>query len=67
MEEQFSEFGIAWRRLMSTPDGSSVLKALNTLYVLRRSHEPGDPYETAFREGQREIATFLIQLAREDN
>jgi len=54
---------------MSSPEGEDVLSALSEMYVFRTSHVPGDPYETAFREGQRDVANFLITLVlhKKDN
>jgi hypothetical protein len=56
-----------WRKIIDSPDGELVMEALFELYVLRTSHTPGDPYQTAFHEGQRDAINFLINLARKDN
>ncbi len=62
------EFEKKWEKLMDSPDGEDILKALTEMYVFRTSHCPGDPYETAFREGQRDVANFLINLVlKKDN
>jgi hypothetical protein len=64
-----SGFEKKWEKLMSSPEGEDVLSALSEMYVFRTSHVPGDPYETAFREGQRDVANFLITLVlhKKDN
>jgi hypothetical protein len=46
-------------------DGAAVLDELTSKYMLRQSHTPGDPYETAFREGQRAVVFELMQKAGE--
>jgi hypothetical protein len=56
-----------WRKIMDSPDGELVMAALFEQYILRTSHTPGDPYQTAFNEGQRDVVNFLINLVREDN
>ena len=58
------EFEKKWLKLMDSPDGEIVMTALLEIYSLRRSHVPGDPYETAFNEGQRDVVNFLINLVR---
>ena len=67
MSDPREDFEKSWRRMINTVDGETVLKGLTEAYVLRTSHVPGDPYETAFREGQREVVTYLLSLVREDN
>ena len=56
-----------WQKLMDSPDGETVLEALFEMYALRTSHSPGDPYQTAFYEGQRDVVNFLINLVRGGN
>lgn len=58
------EFEKKWLKLMDSPDGEVVMTALLEIYSLRRSHVPGDPYQTAFHEGQRDVVNFLINLVR---
>jgi len=50
---------------MDSPDGEVILRNLLEMYSLRTSHVRGDPYETAFREGQRDVVNFLLTLVRE--
>lgn len=52
---------------MDSPDGERILDGITTMYMMRSSHVAGDPYETAFREGERSVAMYLIQLALTDN
>ncbi len=53
-----------WRKITDSPDGETVLTNLLELYSLRTSHVPGDPYETAFREGQRDVVNYLLTLVQ---
>tara|TARA_Y100000588_G_scaffold22408_1_gene22655 strand:- start:307 stop:510 length:204 start_codon:yes stop_codon:yes gene_type:complete len=58
-------FEDTWKKLMDSPDGEVILRNLLEMYSLRTSHVRGDPYETAFREGQRDVVNFLLTLVRE--
>lgn len=52
----------SYRRVFQTPDGERVLrhimKASNTL---GSSFNPKNPYETAFKEGQRHLALSILK------
>jgi len=55
----------SWLKIIDNPEGEEVLQNLLEIYGLRTSHVPGDPYETAFREGQRDVVTYLLTLAQQ--
>ena len=38
-----------------------VLEELTSLFYDRSSYTKGDPYETAFNEGQRSVILFILQ------
>ncbi len=42
-------------------DGQTIFNELAALYYDRPSHVKGDPYETAYKEGQRSVVAFLIR------
>ena len=67
MSDPRKNFEKSWKKISDSPDGETVLQGLLEMYSLRTSHVPGDPYETAFREGQREVVTYLLSLVREGN
>ena len=49
------------RNLMSDPAGRRFVWAiLSNAGVFRISHAPGDPYQTAFREGERNVGNWLL-------
>lgn len=50
-------------RVFHTPDGAELLKELDLVFASRRSFVQGDPYTTAFKEGQRDVILFLKQLS----
>lgn len=67
MNDPRKTFEETWNKLMDSPDGEAVLTNLLEMYALRTSHVAGDPYETAFREGQRDVVNYLLTLVREGN
>lgn len=67
MKDPRENFERSWKKIADTADGATVVAGLNEMFGLRTSHVPGDPYETAFREGQREVVTYLLSLVREGN
>ena len=64
MNDPRENFEKSWRKITDSPDGETVLTTLLELYSLRTSHVPGDPYETAFREGQRDVINYLLALVQ---
>lgn len=41
-------------------DGEEVLQDLCSIFYDRSSYTQGDPYHTAFQEGQRSVISFII-------
>lgn len=53
--------------IFSSISGKAVLEDMRKSFGDRLSHTKGDPYETAFREGQRDVylrILYLTDLAR---
>lgn len=47
-----------------TADQVAVLQQIITVgHIGATTHQPGDPYTTAFREGQRALALYILGLA----
>lgn len=46
-------------------EGQRVLVELQNRFELRSSHVPGDPYTTAFNEGQRSVMLFIYNKIAE--
>jgi hypothetical protein len=55
----------AWRLLLRGAHGHIIQKDLE-YYATRQSHVSDDPYETAFRDGQRMLAQTYLDMAKED-
>jgi len=56
----------AWRLALGGAHGEIILRDLQ-YYINRQSHIPGDPYSTAFNDGQRSMATNILALIEEDS
>lgn len=52
------------RDALSTKAGERFVDKLEELFVFRRSFQQGDPHVTSFKEGQRDVALMIIQMAR---
>lgn len=50
----------------STPEGKRVLDRLKTKYYNTQSFVPGDPYFTAFHEGQRALVSDILKILEQD-
>ncbi len=44
-----------YREVFGSPSGKIVLEDMRAAWMNHTSHVPGDPYETAFREGKRSV------------
>ena len=49
-----------------TKEGKRVFADLKEAYYHRSSYQKNDPYETAFREGQRSVIIRIINLIKEE-
>lgn len=52
----------AFQRILNSGDGASLLQTLQSQFHYEDStHVPGDPYASAFREGQRSVVLWLMK------
>jgi len=49
----------------ANPAGQKILEEMSIIFEHRISHVSGDPYETAFREGQRSVMLFIYKKCAE--
>ena len=54
-----------YRYVLTTAEGLSVLDDLKIRFHVNTSTFSEDPYETAFREGQRTVVLFIENMMRE--
>ena len=54
------------RLLLNTSEGQRVLEDLQARYGFYTPTFSADPYESAYREGQRSVVLFLMSLLRDE-
>lgn len=56
-----------YKRIFTTPDGQELLKLLaEEAGAYRPSFVPGDPYQTAFNEGKRQIYSHITGIINQN-
>lgn len=65
MKSEGAQLLAAWSLLLRGSQGEIIRKDLE-YYATRQSHVSGDPYETAFHDGQRMLAQTYLDMAKED-
>lgn len=56
---------VAWHAVMRGQYGD-LIRADLEYYAQRQSHVPGDPTESAFRDGQRMMAQNILMMADDE-
>lgn len=65
--EAYSKKVKAYQDVFNSPQGQEVLQdILSHCHFYQPSHTPGDPYETAFREGERNVALKIVKALNTD-
>jgi len=64
--KQIEELKLAYRRTFNTEDGGKVLSDLKTRFGFKATTFSGDPYETAFNEGQRAAVLLIVRMLSEE-
>ena len=63
--KQLEELKLAYRRTFNTEDGQRVLSDLKSRFGFEATTFSGDPYETAFNEGQRAAVLLIVRMLSE--
>jgi len=65
LKPPFYKIEESYKVVFNNPDGQRVLKHLmHTAYMTQTSYAPGDPNETAHREGMRRLVLAIIKQLR---
>jgi hypothetical protein len=64
--KQIEELKLSYRRTFNTEDGEKVLSDLKTRFGFNATTFTGDPYETAFNEGQRAAVLLIVRMLSEE-
>ena len=62
MRQQLENTREDYRLVFDTDSGDQVLKDLQNRFFINQPTFVGDPYETAFREGQRAVVLFIQNM-----
>ena len=65
LDEELKQQKIDYLTTFTTPEGERDLADLTSAYYHRSSFS-NDPYETAFKEGQRAVIVRILNLLKED-
>jgi hypothetical protein len=58
---------IDYKQTFGSPHGQRVLRDLmKRFHIMKSTHVSGDPYETAFREGERHVLVTLMSTLKID-
>ena len=63
--KQLEELKLAYRRTFNTDDGQRVLSDLKSRFGFEATTFTGDPYQTAFNEGQRAALLLIVRMLSE--
>jgi len=64
--KQIEDLKLSYRRTFNTEDGEKVLSDLKTRFGFNATTFTGDPYETAFNEGQRAAVLLIVRMLSEE-
>ena len=63
--KQIEELKLTYRRTFNTEDGERVLSDLQSRFGFEATTFTGDPYQTAFNEGQRAALLLIVRMLSE--
>jgi len=64
--KKVEDLKLAYRRTFNNDDGAKVLSDLKTRFGFEATTFSGDPYETAFNEGQRAAVLLIVRMLSEE-
>jgi len=65
MIDKIKELKLSYRRTFNTDDGEVVLQDLKSRFGFEATTFSGDPYESAFNEGQRAAVLLIVRMLSE--
>lgn len=63
--KKIEDLKLSYRRVFNTEDGEVVLRDLKSRFGFEATTFSGDPYETAFNEGQRAAVLLIVRMLSE--
>jgi hypothetical protein len=63
---KIDELKLAYRRTFNNEDGEQVLSDLKKRFAFETTTFSGDPYQSAFNEGQRAAILLIVRMLSEE-
>jgi hypothetical protein len=63
---RLDELKLAYRRTFNSEDGEQVLSDLKKRFAFETTTFSGDPYQSAFNEGQRAAVLLIVRMLSEE-
>ena len=63
--KELEQLKLSYRRTFNTDDGEKVLQDLKSRFGYETTTFSGNPYETAFNEGQRAAVLLIVRMLAE--
>ena len=63
--KELEQLKLTYRRTFNTDDGEKVLQDLKSRFGYETTTFSGNPYETAFNEGQRAAVLLIVRMLAE--
>ncbi len=63
---KLDELKLAYRRTFNSEDGEQVLSDLKKRFAFETTTFSGDPYQSAFNEGQRAAVLLIVRMLSEE-
>mgnify|MGYP003109118211 CR=1 FL=1 len=64
--KQIQDLKLAYRRTFNTEDGEQVLSDLKKRFSFEATTFSGDPYQSAFNEGQRAALLLIVRMLSDE-
>tara|TARA_R100001440_G_scaffold16661_2_gene28214 strand:+ start:1728 stop:1943 length:216 start_codon:yes stop_codon:yes gene_type:complete len=64
--KQIKDLKLAYRRTFNTDDGEQVIRDLKTRFSFETTTFSGDPYQSAFNEGQRAAVLLIVRMLSDE-
>lgn len=63
---KLDELKLSYRRTFNSEDGEQVLSDLKKRFAFETTTFSGDPYQSAFNEGQRAAVLLIVRMLSEE-
>lgn len=64
--KKIEDLKLNYRRTFNTDDGNAVLRDLKKRFAFETTTFSGDPYQSAFNEGQRAAVLLIVRMLSDE-